>query len=158
HGNARVAVVAIGAVREGAAAPKPGGDEGAVGLRVDEVARRRHLRARELARQVAARVRRGRVELQVRDRKVVELRQVLYFQISPMSGYCIESSSNCEKALRGISRAPSEARWAVACWQSITRTPWPRRRSTRATSAAFDASGARVNMDSPKKTRPSAMP
>jgi hypothetical protein len=32
---------------------------------------------------------------------------------------------HCAKVLRGISRAPSEARWAVACWQSITRNRLP---------------------------------
>jgi len=36
--------------------------------------------------------------------------------------------------------------------------PWARRRSTSRTSATFDASGARENIDSPKKTRPSEMP
>src|SRR5258706_13732801 len=66
--NACVAMIAIRPVCEGTAAPKARGHQRAVGLRVDEVARRGDLRARELAGQVAARIGRGRVELQVRDR------------------------------------------------------------------------------------------
>src|SRR5207253_2665106 len=76
HRHARMAMVAVGPVGEGAAAAEARGDERAVGVGVDEIARRGDLRARELPRQVAARVGRGRVELQVRDRKVVQLRHV----------------------------------------------------------------------------------
>ncbi len=73
HRHARMAMVAVGPVGEGAAAAEARGDERAVRVGVDEIARRGDLRARELPRQVAAGVGRGRVELQVRDREVVQL-------------------------------------------------------------------------------------
>src|ERR1700674_357871 len=160
HRHARVAVVAVGTVGEGTTAAKSRRDERAVGVGVDEIAGRGHLRARKLARQVAAGIGSRRVELQVRDRKVVELRHSVpgQAQLAPDGGYCIDSCSSCANALRVISRAPSEARCAVACWQSITRKSFSRSRSTSLASATLEASGARVNIDSPKKTAPSATP
>src|SRR6185312_5024219 len=113
HGEARMAVVAIGAVRERAAAAEARGDQRAVGFRVDEVAGRGDLRARELAGQVAARIRRCRVELQVRDRKVVELGHSRVSPLTsrprPSAGRTVDIVSTPEPALRiraGGSRGP----------------------------------------------------
>jgi hypothetical protein len=71
--NARVAMIAIRAVGEGATAAKARRYQRAVGVRVDQVARSGHLRTSELPRQVTAGIGRRRIELQVRDRQVVEL-------------------------------------------------------------------------------------
>ena len=65
--------VAIRPVGEGAAATKAEADELAVDARVDQMAGRRDLRPRRPVGQVAARIRRRRVELQRRQRQVVEL-------------------------------------------------------------------------------------
>ena len=43
-------------------------------------------------------------------------------------------------------------------WQSSRVNPPTRSRATRCASATFDASVARLNIDSPKNARPSAMP
>src|SRR5258706_1036629 len=74
HRDARVAMIAIRAVGEGTTAAKAGRHQRAVRVRVDQVAGRRDLRTSELPRQVAAGIRRRRIELKVRDRQVVELR------------------------------------------------------------------------------------
>ena len=73
HRHAGAAAVAVGAIGECAAAAKAGAHQLAVDLRVDGVAGRGDLRARQLVGQVAARVGRRRVELQYRERQVVEL-------------------------------------------------------------------------------------
>ena len=59
---------------------------------------------------------------------------------------------------RGIGRAPRLARCALSTWQSIRPTSRARNSSTSRMSATFDASRSRLNIDSPKKTRPSATP
>ena len=40
----------------------------------------------------------------------------------------------CSKGRRGISCAPSDARWAVFCWQSISAAPCQRQKATSAAS------------------------
>src|SRR4051794_23888618 len=72
--HAGAAGVAMRPVGEDAAAPEAGLDEIAIKLGVDEVARRRHLRARHPVRQVAAGIGRSYVELQDCVRKVVKSR------------------------------------------------------------------------------------
>jgi hypothetical protein len=62
---------------------------------------------------------------------------------------------NC---LRRISRAPNEASSGVFIWQSISPNCHCFRCCTKATSAIFDASEARENIDSPKNMRPMAIP
>jgi hypothetical protein len=57
-----------------------------------------------------------------------------------------------------ISTAPSEARWLVMNWQSSNSAPARRSAATSQTSATFDASGTRLNMLSPQKTRPNPTP
>src|SRR5258705_11464008 len=74
HRHAGAAAVAVRPVREDAAATEAGLDQVAVQLGVDEVARRRDLRARHPVRQIAARVRRSHVELQYCMRQVVKSR------------------------------------------------------------------------------------
>src|SRR4249920_2902001 len=74
HRHAGAAAVAIGAVGEGAAAPEARPNQLAVDLRVDGMTRGSDLRARQLIRQIAARVGCRGVELQNRKRQVVELR------------------------------------------------------------------------------------
>src|SRR6185312_4480964 len=156
------AMIAVGPIREGAAAPKAEPDQLAVDGGVDEVARGRDLRSRGAVRQVAAGIRRRRVELQRGQRKVVQvahrcssgpLRQ-------PTGGRleCINSPSFIAKASRAIGRAPIEARCAVSCWQSISALPRCCNNATRAARQTFEASVARVNIDSPKNTSPSATP
>ena len=58
----------------------------------------------------------------------------------------------------GFAAAPKRARCSVSTWQSMSRHPPSNSARAAVTNAAFDASGARVNMLSPKKTRPSATP
>src|SRR6185437_17116677 len=72
HRNASVAVVAVRPIGERAAAPEADAHELAVHTRIDEVTRRRDLRARRTIGQVAAWIRRRGVELQRRQRKIVE--------------------------------------------------------------------------------------
>ena len=84
HRYARAAAVAIRAVRERAAAAEPGPHQLAVHLRVDGMARRSDLRARQLIGQVAARVGRRRIELQYREREIVELGHGLVFLSASM--------------------------------------------------------------------------
>ena len=69
-----------------------------------------------------------------------------------------DSATNCRtsgrNSRRGISRAPKVARCSVFIWQSITPKPHRSSCRTRCTSAIFDASVRRANMDSPKKRPP----
>ena len=131
--HAGAAVVAIRAVREGAAAPKAQPDELAVDAGVDQVAGRGDLRARRAVGKVAAGIRRRRVELQRSQRKIVELAHrmpVLAVAAAPRSyrrqpgggsAECINSARCAANIARGIGRAPNVARCAVSCWQSIER-------------------------------------
>ena len=59
---------------------------------------------------------------------------------------------------RSISTAPSEARCGVWNWQSSKVNPPTLSRATSQASATFDASVARLTIDSPKNARPSARP
>src|SRR5439155_4666987 len=98
-----------------------------------------------------------RVELQGLERKVLEVRHgfrgrsASQYRVSKRQGgdgfftLCASCATNAE---RGISRAPSDARCCVFCWQSIMSMPWCRQKATSAASAIFDASGTRVNIDS----------
>src|SRR5205085_10849281 len=72
--NARAAAIAIGPVREHSTAPESAGHEIRIRVVVDEMAGRRDLGAGLRARQVTARVRRRRIELQGLERKVLEVR------------------------------------------------------------------------------------
>ena len=65
-------MVAVRPVGERTAATEALADELAVDAGVDQVARRRDLRARRAPRKIAARIRRRRIELQRREREVVE--------------------------------------------------------------------------------------
>ena len=116
HRHARPAVVAVRTVGEGTAAAKTEPHQFAVDPRVDQVAWSGHLRARQALGQVAAGVRCRRVELQCRQRKVVELRH----ESIPVEGpgthpgggasECINSRKWAANRVRGMGRAPSEAR------------------------------------------------
>src|SRR5690606_35706531 len=150
---------------EHAAAAKATGHEVGVGVVVDQVARRSHLRARLLARQVAARVGRRRVELQRLEREILEVRHAdvgcgtSEFQYTGSKrqrrGGRAASRATCSTNwLLGISCAPSHARWRVFCWQSTMATPSWRHQATSAASAILEASGTRVNIDSPNTARP----
>jgi hypothetical protein len=68
--HAGLALVAMGAVGEQAAAAEAAGHQGGIGFSVDQVAGRGHLGTRRLVRQVAARVGRRGVELQRGERKL----------------------------------------------------------------------------------------
>ena len=60
---------------------------------------------------------------------------------------------------RGISTAPSDARWSVLhCTSSRRLPPHPRSVSTSDTSATFDASRSRWNIDSPANRPPISTP
>src|SRR5690606_28703728 len=52
-------------------------------------------------------------------------------------------------SLREMVIAPSERVWSFPTWQSITRNPHRRSWPHRCTSAIFDASVTRLNIDSP---------
>ena len=62
------------------------------------------------------------------------------------------------KSVRRTGMAPSDARWAVSCWQSIIFTPLVFRKKTRWARATLDASVIRANMDSPKNIFPIQIP
>ena len=54
--------------------------------------------------------------------------------------------------------APNRSRWWVWSWQSMSENPHRSSAPTRVTKAHLEASGRRVNMDSPKKTWPRVTP
>jgi len=126
HGNARPAVVAVRTVGKRAAAAKSQPHQVTVNAAVDQVAWRRDLRPCQAVREVTARIRRGRIELQRRQRKVVELGHGgsawaggVRFQ---GSAGCVEFTNRATSSAnsrRGIGRAPKRARCSVCCWQSI---------------------------------------
>src|SRR5690606_16260604 len=76
----------------------------------------------------------------------------------PGSSAPVFAASSCRNSWRGISRLPRLVRCAEATWQSSRAKP--RASSSRISSvmAALEASLTRLNMDSPKNTRPSATP
>ncbi len=126
HGNACPAVVAVRPVGKRAAAAKSQPHQVAVNAAVDEVAGRRDLRPCEALREITARIGRSRIELQRRQRKVVELGHGR--SASPASsGFqgsagCVEFTNRATSSAnsrRGIGRAPKRARCSVCCWQSI---------------------------------------
>ena len=133
--GAGLAAIAIGAIREHAAAAKPLGDQIGVKIALDQVAGGGDLRPCLPVRQVTAGVGRCRVKLQGLQRKVVELRhagsvwggssssQYTGSNCQGVGGCCRALSTCCRKSARGISRPPREARCCVFCWQSIRVMP-----------------------------------
>src|SRR5215207_10375589 len=71
-------------------------------------------------------------------------------------------ASACSRRLRysrsGISTAPRLARWEFCIWQSRSVKPLLLRRSTRWTRHTFEASGMRLNIDSPMNAPPRVTP
>src|SRR5205823_7465846 len=120
------------------------------------------LRPRRFFREIAARIRRCRIELQRRERKVVQLAHELFngprCHPSGAAVECINSDKCPANTRREMGRAPKDARCAVSCWQSINGTSSLRKTVTSPANATLDASVSCVNIDSPKKTRPSAIP
>ena len=107
-------MVAVRAIGEGAAAPEAEADQLAVDAGVDQVAWRRHLRARGAVGQVAAGIRRRRVELQRRQRKVVEIaHRVLRESALRVQPAAPRSSVSIRRDARANSRAGSAARPAT---------------------------------------------
>ncbi len=164
-----LATVAVGAVGEHAAAAESARHQVGIHIALDQVAGRGDLGPGLPVRQVAARVGRRRVELQGLQRKVVELRhcgpgeggsnasQYKESNRQVIGARAVAACTLRRKRSRGISRAPSDARWAVFCWQSIHSAPWRRHRQTSAARAIFEASVTWANMDSPKTARPMPM-
>src|SRR5574343_290953 len=126
--DAGLAMVAIWSVGKDAAAPEAGAHELAIDHAVDQMGRRGNLRASFAVGQVAARVGRGRI---VEQQRVGQVRIVRLGH-----GYLMGSRGSADqtergvplavsvprrsrKAVRGISRPPSEARCSVYIWQSI---------------------------------------
>src|SRR4030095_9583442 len=71
--HARPAMIAVGPVGKRPAPPKSHPDQLSVDPGIDEMTGRCHLRARRPIRQIAARIRRSRVELQRSQWQIVEL-------------------------------------------------------------------------------------
>ncbi len=158
-------MVAIGSIGEGAAPPEAKPDQLAVDSAVDKMAGRCNLRSRQPIRQVAAGVRRGRVELERGQRQVVEFGHVrslsssaAAFQALGVWGKFTNRESSAANTCREIGRAPNRDRWAVSCWQSISGMSSRLRSETRLISATLDESASRANIDSPKNMRPIAIP
>ena len=105
-------MVAVRPVRERAAATEALPDEFAVDAGVDQVARRRDLRARRAPGKIAARIRRRRIELQRREREVVEPGHASTLSagrgVHAPSGAAqfTNAASRSRKRRRGIGRAP----------------------------------------------------
>ena len=79
--------------------------------------------------------------------------------LAPHGHTGIDSSARrASKSQRGMLRLPRLARCGLGIWQSISGTFRARHSETRRASATFEASVVRVNMDSPKNTRPSPTP
>src|SRR5207302_7527792 len=119
-------------------------------------------RPRRFFREIAARIRRCRIELQRRERKVVQLAHELFngprCHPSGAAVECINSDKCPANTRREMGRAPKDARCAVSCWQSINGTPRRVNVVTNPASATFEASVSWVNIDSPKKTWSRAIP
>ena len=120
HGNARAAMVAVGAISERATAAKAESDQFTVDAGIDEVTRRRDLRARGALRQVAAGIWGRRVKLQRGERQIVKIahgcsRTGPAVQPAGAAFECINSASERENCRREIGLAPSDARWLVSC-------------------------------------------
>src|SRR6202030_2903069 len=116
-------MVAIWAIGKCAAAPEAKPDQLAVDSAVDQVAGRCDLRSRKPVRQVAARIRRGRIELERGQRQVVEFGHVrslssnaAAFQPLGVWGEFTNRESSAANTCREIGRAPNRDRWAVSCW------------------------------------------
>src|ERR1700694_2000393 len=121
------AMVAIRAIGKGAAPPEAKPDQLAVDSAVDQMAGRCDLRSRKAVRQVAAGVRRGRVELERGQRQVIEFGHVrslsdsaAAFQAFAACSEFTNRESSAANTCRGMGRAPNRERWAVSCWQSIS--------------------------------------
>src|SRR5260221_2158665 len=144
HRHAGAAVVAIRAIGEGAAAAKAGGDQMAVGGGIDQVAGRGHLGAGQAARQIAAGIGCSCIELQIGERKIVELAHASGRVQEEVGGIAVLNTTNsCRRrvnSLRAIGRAPKLARWRVSCWQSISAKPSRLSLSTSATRATLERS------------------
>jgi hypothetical protein len=177
--HAGAAAVAVGSVGEHAAATEAVGDQAGIGVGMDQVAGRGHLRPRQAVGQVAAGIRRRRIELQRRQRKFLRIRHaglaggsgwgvaVRRAQLRPHSAMigpgsrAAAASPAFEVGLelrRGISRAPKLARWRVCCWQSMRSMPSARQNATSVHRAILDASVRWENIDSPKNMRPMPTP
>ena len=77
----------------------------------------------------------------------------------PRRSGSVSAALRCSMNTRlGISSAPKRMTWGEACWQSNIWNPQARSWRTRETSATFEASVARENIDSPKKAPPIATP
>src|SRR5450631_2226961 len=162
--HAFTAIVAVGPVSKRPTPPEPQPDQLAVNAAIDKVAGRCDLRPCQPVRQVTARVRSGRVELQRGERKVVELGHidsppgVAWFHMPAGGDECTNRVTASANSLRDIGRAPRRAKCAVSCWQSISGMSLRLSMSTRCTSATLEASVSRANIDSPKNIRPIEIP
>jgi len=67
-------------------------------------------------------------------------------------------SSAARNSVRGISTAPRRARWVVGTWQSMSSVRLCAKNDIAVANATVEASVMRANLESPKNTRPSAMP
>src|ERR1700730_7220043 len=155
-GHAGAAVMRLRTICECAAAPEPESDQLTVDAAVDQMAGCGDLRSRQPIRQIAAGVWRGRVELQRGEREVVELGHgeesawAASFQACAGSVECTNRERCSANSLRPMGRAPKRLKCSVSCWQSINGTPRRWSIAARRTSATFDASPLRANIDSPK--------
>ena len=180
--QAGAAAVAVGPVGEHAAAPKAVRDQARVGVGVDQVARRRDLRARHAARQVAARVGRRRVELQRRERELFRVGHgrrssgvggrrsardaepnaptaQIIGPIDDVAASQVPCRAGAGTRARGDLAAAErgEVRRCAAGSRSSRCRARGRSRPAPA-SAIFDASVRRANIDSPKNMRPRPTP
>ena len=122
-------MIAVGPVGKGAAATKAQSNQLAIDARVDQMTWRRDLRPRRPISQIAAGIRRRCVELQRRQREILEIAHPCSRSgpatqsVGGVAVECINSVSASANSVRGIGRAPIDARWSVSCWQSISGTP-----------------------------------
>jgi len=116
-----MAMIAIGPIGEPPAAAKAMSNEFTVNVGFDQVARGRDLRPSDPVRKVAAWVRGGRIELQRRQREVVELGHASRSEADAGSqgpsgaAECTNAATRAANARRAIGRAPNDARCAVSC-------------------------------------------
>src|SRR5207248_11087935 len=117
---ASTAVVAVGAISEGAAPAEAESDQVPVDPRIDQVAGCGDLRACRAIRQIAARIGCSRIELQRRQRQVVELghgssgaASAASVQLTAGAVDFTKRASQPPKTLRVLCRAPHLASCSV---------------------------------------------